>query len=152
MRRLATDDLVREFHEHPGSEQPVADWPTVPDVDLARHRMRLIQEEYKEVMAELEKFAANPEMPVDEQLATLGSLLKELCDLRYVVEGTAVSCGLPMAPAYRAVHASNMSKVWDDGRFHVNEHGKVLKPPTYRPPDMERFVPPIIEGTTDVDS
>jgi predicted HAD superfamily Cof-like phosphohydrolase len=139
--RPATDDLVREFHEHPGSEQPVADWPTVPSPDLARHRGRLIYEEFKEVMVELTKLMHSDERSDDENVETLGMLLKELCDLRYVLDGTAVSLGLPYAAAYRAVHKSNMTKVFPDGTFHVNENGKVLKPPGYKPPNMLRFVP-----------
>jgi predicted HAD superfamily Cof-like phosphohydrolase len=133
-----TDDLVREFHELPGSEQAVADYPSIPSDELLRHRLRLIEEEFKEVKEVLVDLLYNPR--TEDKLELLGSLLKEMCDLRYVLDGTAVSLGLPYEDAYRAVHASNMSKVWPDGRLRVNGNGKVLKPPGYRPPNMERFV------------
>jgi predicted HAD superfamily Cof-like phosphohydrolase len=129
--------LVREFHEETGQE--VADYPTPPDTALARFRAKLIAEEFKEVQEELE-FLASRCHSFEAKLGALGRLLKELCDLQYVIEGTAVSLGLPLEDAYRAVHASNMSKRFPDGTFHVNDYGKVLKGPDYRPPDMSAFV------------
>ena len=138
-----TDDLVREFHEQ--ADQGVARRPTPPDTYLARYRGRLITEEFKEVIEELEALAAHCHT-IPQKMDALARLLKELCDLRYVIEGTAVSMGLPMEYAYRAVHDSNMSKRWPDGTFHVNDHGKVIKGPNYAPPDMTRFVPPVIDG------
>lgn len=136
-----TDDLVREFHEQTGQE--AEGFPTVPDKALVRHRMRLIHEEYVETMAELQTLL-NGRLTYDEALEIMGRLLKEMADLRYVLDGTAVSMGLPYEDAYRAVHASNMSKRWPDGRFRTDQRGKVLKGPNYRPPDMFRFVPRII--------
>jgi predicted HAD superfamily Cof-like phosphohydrolase len=140
----ATDDLVWEFHATPGSRQPLAKHPTIPSVELARHRLRLIEEEFDEVKEELERLIVGRLSP-DEAMVVLGRLLKELCDLRYVADGTCVSLGLPYEEAYRAVHDANMSKRFDDGEFHTDERGKVLKGPNYRPPDMARLVPPIID-------
>ena len=141
---LATDGLVREFHEHPGSEQPVEDFPVLPSRALVRHRWRLIEEEFKEVAAELDALLGGG-LTQDEALQRMRNLLKEMCDLRYVLDGTAVSMGLDYEGAYRETHASNMTKVWPDGRFHVDPRGKVIKPPSYRPADMAKFVPQIID-------
>lgn len=146
-----TDALVREFHEHPGSEQPVHDHPTFPSKALVRHRWRLISEEFKEVEEELQSLL-DGNLSVDEALDTMRRLLKEMCDLRYVLDGTAVSMGLDYEAAYRETHASNMTKVWPDGRFHVNERGKVIKSPTYRPADLSRIVPAIIDVEFEEDS
>ena len=57
------------------------------------------------------------------------AVAKELADLLYVVYGTAVSCGLDMAPVFREVHRSNMSKVGG----HKRADGKWVKPPSYSP-------------------
>ena len=100
--------------------------------------MRLIEEECKEVLDELR--ALLDAQDYDAYLAALGRLLKELCDLRYVVEGTAVAFGLPIDEAYLEVHRSNMSKLGLDGKPIVREDGKVLKGPDYFPADMTRFV------------
>ena len=140
-----TDDLVREFHELPGSKQAARKYPELyPDPELIRHRMRLIEEEFKETMDELHSLLANGMLP-ETSLAAQARLLKEMCDLRYVLDGTAVSLGLPYEAAYREVHAANMTKVWDDGELHANERGKVIKGPNYRPPNIEALLPLVLE-------
>jgi predicted HAD superfamily Cof-like phosphohydrolase len=120
------------------------DRPQVPQardkdtVDLCR---RLIAEEYKEVVYELRQLALQAELgsPTEARLATLGKLLKELADLRYVVEYAAVAHGLDIDAAYEEVHRSNMSKLGLDGNPIIVE-GKVQKGPLYRAPDMEQFL------------
>lgn len=134
--------IVREFHAafgQPAPEQP----PLAIDNALIRLRMRLIKEEYDEVMHELTALLGAGEP--NRTLEILRLLLKELADLRYVVEGTAVSLGLPIDAAYAEVHASNMSKLGPDGKPMIREDGKALKGPNYRAADMEQFVPAIIE-------
>jgi predicted HAD superfamily Cof-like phosphohydrolase len=138
-----TDGLVREFHEQTG--QLVADHPTIPEPETVRHRLRLLKEEMKEVEHEL--VSLNMARSTESRLRIMERLLKELCDLRYVADGTCVSLGLPYDEAYREVHAANMTKRFPDGTFHTNANGKVLKGPNYRPPDMSRFVPQPIDGT-----
>jgi predicted HAD superfamily Cof-like phosphohydrolase len=138
-----TDALVREFHEAVG--QDAHSYPTPPDTALARLRGRLISEEFREVIEILERLAAHQEMTIDEKLELMARLLGELCDLRYVIEGTAVSLGLPMEDAYRDIHAANMRKRWSDGAFHFNGYGKVIKPPGWTGADMRKHVPPIID-------
>lgn len=59
-----------------------------------------------------------------------------LADLLYVVFGTAVAYGIPIDRVFAEVHASNMSKLGQDGRPIIGEHGKRLKGPHYRPPDI----------------
>lgn len=135
--------VVREFHEAFNLPAPTSPYPA--DEATIRLRMRLIHEEYNEVIQELnnliyaQNFAA-----VDE---VLRRLLKELADLRYVVEGTAVTFGLPIDAAYAEVHRSNMSKLGEDGKPIYRHDNKVLKGPNYREPDMEQFIPIAIEGS-----
>lgn len=142
--------LVREFHEKYDLARPQE--PTPGDVELVRFRMRLIAEEYKEVRNEFAKLIAVMQhgQPgaerVDTILGLLGSLLKELADLRYVVEGAAVSFGLDIDSAYAEVHRSNMTK---SGK---RADGKVTKGPGYSPADMIPFVPPIIEVDSEEDT
>ena len=138
--------IVREFHEAFDLDAPSV--PTLPNRDLVALRLRLIREEYEEVRVEMEKLmreAALPKPSIDRQLETLGLLLKELADLRYVAEGAAVSFGLDIEGAYAEVHRSNMSKLGADGRPVRREDGKVLKGPNYEDADMTPFVPPVID-------
>lgn len=44
------------------------------------------------------------------------------------------------AEAFRRVHASNMSKLGDDGKPIRREDGKILKGPNYREPDLSDLV------------
>lgn len=57
-------------------------------------------------------------------------------DLRYVVVGTEIALGIPGDAVFAEVHRSNMTKVLSDGSTMVDEGGKVLKPPSYSPPDV----------------
>lgn len=136
--------LVPEFHRAAGNSDPTI--PTPPDKNLARLRLRLIREEYKEVRIELETLINHGHrMDLPAQLEVLKRLAKELADLRYVVEGTFAACGLDSLAIYEEVHRSNMSK-FDGGLTDQRDDGKVLKGSHYRPPDMDAVVPGIIEG------
>ena len=134
---------VRDFHIAFGQSAPKVP-PVRPDKDLVRLRMRLIKEEYGEVMQELGKLTRQDDP--DDITSVYRNLLKELADLRYVAEGCAVALGLPIEAAYREVHTSNMSKLGTDGRPIYREDGKVLKGPNYREADMTALIPDIYEG------
>ncbi len=75
-----------------------------------------------------------------KQITNAIHVAKELADLVYVTYGTAVSLGINLDEAVRRVHASNMSKRNPDGTVSYRPDGKVLKPPTYQPPDMAGVV------------
>jgi predicted HAD superfamily Cof-like phosphohydrolase len=116
--------------------------PTPPSRATVQRCTALIKEEHREVMVELRTLELGSEIGVsmEDRLATLGRLLKELCDLRYVVEYAAVICGLDIDAAYAEVHQANMSKLGADGQPIRREDGKILKGPFYREPDMEPFI------------
>ena len=67
-------------------------------------------------------------------------MLKELCDLQYVLSGAAVALGLDIQVAFNRVHDSNMSKLDDNGKPVYREDGKIIKGPNYRPPNLEDLV------------
>src|SRR5574337_152945 len=125
------NDLVREFQETFGACK-------TPEL-----RRALIREEVAEVAE------------------AVAHLLKEFCDLIYVMEGAQIE-GMPLTDlepetlknisvlfglyakvfddetikeAFRRVHASNMSKLVD-GKPLRREDGKILKPPHYKPPEL----------------
>lgn len=139
--------VVREFHEAFGLPAPTS--PTAQDAATIRLRMRLINEEAEEVINELNNLIYARDFGASDEV--LRRLLKELADLRYVVEGAAVTFGLPIDDAYEEVHRSNMSKLGEDGKPVYRHDNKVLKGPNYREPDMEQFIPQIIEGEAEDD-
>jgi len=108
---------VQEFHEAMG--QTVGDYlhPALADHAL---RADLITEEYSELMEALGN---------DDLIEAVDAM----CDLIYVVLGTAVAAGVELIPAWYEVHGSNMQKAHGP----VGENGKRLKPPDWEPPDIE---------------
>ncbi|MAZ94060.1 MAG: hypothetical protein CMF58_06520 [Lentimicrobiaceae bacterium] len=98
-------------------------------------RESLIEEEFKELSAEIQDAIAELEHGGEVTKATQEKILKELCDLLYVVSGFAVTFGLPVQPAFNRVHESNMSKL-EEGRPIYSEWGKVLKGKNYKPPTL----------------
>ena len=117
-----TEEQVREFHLAFNHNAPIK--PTIPTPEQVAFRIKLIREELAEVEEAIEK-------------KDMINLLKELCDLQYVLDGLFVVCGMDQAKeeGFMLVHQSNMSKLGDDGKPVYREDGKVLKGPNYKPVD-----------------
>ena len=111
---MTPQSMVERFHQL--FDIVVQHKPRLIDERTRVLRERLIQEEFDE----LKQAMAHEDLP---------AIAKELADLLYVVYGTAVSYGIDMAPVFREVHRSNMSKVGG----YKREDGKWVKPPSYSP-------------------
>ena len=114
-------DMVIEFGTAMGQD---IDTQYELDSPLERMRFKLIKEEFEEV----------------ENALDTENLLKELADLVYVTYGFAATFGWDLDEAVRRVHASNMSKLGEDGKPIYREDGKVLKGPNYKKPDLKDLV------------
>lgn len=115
---------LRAFHEKADQPSPVV--PTVPDTDVQELRLKLHLEE------------AVDELRLAFDARDLVEIADAIGDALYVVLGTAVACGIEIAPAFDAIHESNMTKFIDG---HRREDGKWIKGPSYKPVDLK----PIIE-------
>ena len=125
---------VQEFQV--AMDQPI-------DINFTKHqlmlRMSLIDEEVselrEEVMNAIEQLTESDRVsqPIHTQI------IKELCDVMYVISGFAVTFGLPVDEAFSRIHKSNMSKMVD-GKPLKNTEGKVLKGPNYAPPVLNDLV------------
>ena len=115
-------ELVGDFMEAFG--QAVQLEPTWPDFNTRELRLELIQEE----LDELSDAVADRDMI---------QIADALTDLLYVVYGAGHTFGLDLDECFHEVHASNMSKLGEDGRPLHREDGKVLKGPNYFKPDLE---------------
>lgn len=64
--------------------------------------------------------------------------LDALTDMTYVADGTYLTLGLGhyKAAAREEVHASNMSKLGENGHPIISDAGRVVKGPNYRKPDL----------------
>lgn len=121
-----TLSIVREWHE--AFDVPVQDAPVIPD-GRVQMRLAILEEEVAELRAAVE--AGN-----------MVEVLDALCDIQYVLDGTFLEFGLHglKDQAMAEVHASNMSKLGADGRPVLREDGKVLKGPSFFPPDLARIL------------
>ena len=63
-----------------------------------------------------------------------------ICDLIYVLSGTAVSLGIPLEECWAEVQRSNMSKIPEDGVIRRRDDGKILKPKTFSPADLKGVI------------
>ena len=95
--------------------------------DLLELRVSLIDEEAREFADAVRK-------------RDLCSMADALADIVYVAYGAAVTLGIDLDDVLAEVHSSNLSKLGRDGRPIYRSDGKVLKPDTYRPPDIERVL------------
>lgn len=121
-----------EFHRTFGAY--IADHPTADIPPRVRElRIRLIEEE----LAEYAEAA---------RAGDLVGIADALIDLLYVVLGAVVAHGLhEVAEAlFAEVHRSNMSKAGPHGRPLRREDGKILKPPSFSPPDLHTLLAPWI--------
>ena len=129
------EDSLREFHSAFGHS--INETMTLDNLELRRS---LIAEEYQELMQEISSVSLDLARGRKPKIEVKENLLKELCDLQYVISGMAVALGLPLQVAFNRVHASNMSKLDDNGKPIYREDGKVMKGPNYVPPDLKDLV------------
>jgi len=134
---------LNEFHDkfHPRKDKRFNVNVTPDDMD---RRERLITEEYKEVLYEIEYVKhqlMHPEEYTEEDRTNAKrQLAKELADLLYVVYGTADELCIPLEAVFNRIHEANMTKLWPDGKVHYNEFGKIIKPSTYSVANVDDLI------------
>lgn len=124
------EGAVRQFHLTYG--QPAEISPRALPQDRVGLRLDLILEELVELEEALLK---------GDAVETYDALI----DILYVTIGTGVETGMNLAPGFREVHRSNMSKLGEDGKPIKSRGmeldgfpaGKILKGPGYFKPDLK---------------
>jgi predicted HAD superfamily Cof-like phosphohydrolase len=134
-------EKVLEFHRTYEAARKAQ--PELPDENLAALRLRLLQEEYAELFAEFGIEVKKEDLNTAKVQGNLADITKELCDILVVTYGFLVALGVDADKAFAEVHASNMSKLGEDGKPIYREDGKVLKGPNYRKADPVKLVNPI---------
>lgn len=97
------------------------------DPSLNAARLRFIREEVKELSDAL-------------GAVDMVEMADALADIAYFVYASAVVWGIDLDAVMAEVHASNMSKLDENGRAVFREDGKVLKSELYWPPDIARVL------------
>ncbi len=111
-------EQVKEFHI--AVEQDYGGTPALRQPDL---RANLIEEEARETVEAIRR-------------GDLTEAIDGLCDLLYVVFGTAVAFGIDAQYFFDEVHKTNMEKL----KGAVREDGKRLKPPGWIPPRIKEML------------
>ena len=116
-------ELVGDFMEAFGQDVQLE--PSWPDFSTRELRIDLIEEE----LDELKTAIANKDQV---------EVADALTDLLYVVYGAGHSFGIDLDACFAEVHASNMSKLDENGVPIYREDGKVLKGPNFFVPDLRK--------------
>jgi len=116
-------EAVKEFHNKFG--HPIGKFGEEPDTSVTTLRFELLHEELGELATALIKKDGT-------------EVVDALVDLQYVLSGTVVAFGLQdlFAESFEEVHASNMSKLGENGKPIYREDGKILKGPNYFKPRL----------------
>lgn len=130
---------VREFMELGNQSVPLL--PSIPSTDIRRLRAKLIMEEAIETanalgfevrFTRVRDFELDDVLPVD-----LIGVADGCADLKVVTVGTEIACGINGRPVFLEVMRSNMTKDFSGAK---RPDGKILKGPTYEPPNIERVL------------
>jgi predicted HAD superfamily Cof-like phosphohydrolase/DNA-binding transcriptional regulator YiaG len=142
LRRVDHQRQVREFHTVVvGSALP--NYPAVPPKPILDRQLRLITEEYLELMeavygeGSLRLALARQQLHAVIELETPNvnfiELMDASADLEYVNIGLNLWCGVDGNGVFSVVHESNMAKAGGPKRA---SDGKQLKPASWKPPDI----------------
>ena len=109
-------------------EIPKLDSPGLSNDELIELRIKLLKEEVEEY-AEAAR------------AGDLVEVLDALADIGYILAGTIINHGMQHIydDAFDEVHRSNMAKLVD-GKVLRREHGKVMKPEGWQPPNLAQFL------------
>ena len=127
-------------------KQHIGETPGFPPEDVLKLRIRLIAEEFCELLAacgfayDVGVAARSPmaaeyvylfSKEEDRRQVDFPAAVDALTDLGYVIHGTSLAFGVNPQPIWEAVHAANMTNA---GSPIVN--GKITKPEGFKPPDV----------------
>jgi predicted HAD superfamily Cof-like phosphohydrolase len=110
-----------------------------PDPKKVSLYLDLVREEIAELEQAMSDYHAAENLQ-DEQLAKADAL-DAICDSIWVLIGLARVMDLPVDQGWDAVTITNLRKVDPElGTVLRDDHGKIKKPPGWRPPDMLRII------------
>lgn len=114
-------EQVAQFHR--ATDTPIVSLPACPPPDRRELRVKLLQEEFYEVIDAMDE-------------GDVAHVAKELADLLYVTYGAALEWGIDLMAVMDVVHDSNMAKIRPDGKVVRRSDGKVVKPSGWQQPDI----------------
>ena len=124
---MNTRDDVKNFMI--ACDQPLREKPSLDSGNdfQAKLYMNLIAEEYKELSLAW----------VDQDLVEIADAC---ADLIWVIQGLNHTLGIPQQKVWDEVARSNMSKISENGKVLKRADGKVQKPESYSPPNIQSII------------
>jgi len=145
-RKTKHQRRIEEFMIRGDQVAQVAQEVGLPHDLIRRFRAGLILEEALELVRALGFFVevrrVGDKTPAELTYvggADLIGIADGCADLSVVTIGTLSACGIADDGLLKEVDLNNMSKV-AEGVHHDPQTGKILKPPGWRPPDIERVL------------
>lgn len=112
-------EKVRQFHLAFGHTCPQRPELLCPE---------LVKRRYDWMLEELDEFRI---------ATTIADQADAMVDLIYFALGTLSAMGVRPGRLFDIVHEANMKKLWPDGRVHYAPDGKVIKHPSWTPPEPQ---------------
>ena len=125
MSDMSNFNKVKAFMNTYG--QDIKEKASFPEDSIVQLRVDLIEEELNELK---EAIKNNDIVEVADALT----------DILYVTYGAGHSFGVNLDKCFDEVQRSNMSKLGEDGNPIYNVSGKVMKGPSYSPPDLKKII------------
>lgn len=158
---MNTIDQVQEFHE--AFEYPVPKHPCLPGAtcgvltkvaEIAQEVLSLARVAHALAKDSGSITALRAHLMLEELgevLQAIGeddlvAVTHELCDKRYVDDGTVIAFGLRTIydEAFRRIHAANMSKLDENGKPVKDASGRVVKSQNFRKAFLDDLLEPTI--------
>lgn len=118
--------------------QEVKKFPEFPESEVMQLRYDLIEEELEELREAMEA-------------RDIVAVADALTDILYVTYGAGHAYGIDLDACFDEVHASNLTKLGEDGKPIFREDGKSLKGPNYRAPDIKSLIEYDMRGADSVE-
>jgi predicted HAD superfamily Cof-like phosphohydrolase len=111
----------------------------IPDPKRVSLYLDLVREEVGELEQAMAEFHS-AETKQDEQQAR-AEILDAICDSIWVLIGLGKTMDLPLEWGWDEVTITNLKKIDAElGTVLRDDHGKIMKPPGWRPPNMLRII------------
>lgn len=78
--------------------------------------------------------------PSNEKVKQIADIADAITDTIYYSLNACSKWGINIDKVFNEVHNANMSKKWEDGKFHKREDGKIIKPANFKSPNIMKVI------------
>ena len=153
MSKFDTSDAVCEFIRAFDASTDIALWEKLVKEEMEELRLELIADKVdrEKVLKETADvmYVVTPLLGLTQVLGSIGLVSEDrMAAIADMIERADKIMATPIAmfgrdaiqEAFNLVHASNMSKLGEDGKPIRRDDGKILKGPDYKAPDLSALV------------